>query len=135
MAKSTLPGTYSFEISAQANRTTFYTNTITVTVAPTPTVILSLLPVGYDYTTDSLVYVLRLNRLNSYDQAVTRLTGQSSADSQALNCTFQATDANTYTVTCRNNSGTRPTTGTLQVTVSTASDVFSSSTGFSLPPL
>ncbi len=135
VAKFAAPGSYSFEISAQANRTTFYTNTITLTVVPTPTMVVSLLPVDYDYATDSRVYILRLNRLNGYDQPVTRLTGQYTADSLVLTCTFQPTDANTYTVTCGNVSIASPTNGTLMVSVSTTSDVFTSAADFSLPPL
>jgi len=135
VAKFAAPGSYSFEISVQASRTTYYTSTLTIIVLPTPTITTTLLPVGYDYTTDSLVYVLRLNRQNGYAQPVTRLTGQSAANPQALACSFVPIDANSYTVTCVNNVGSRPTTGTLQISVSTTSDVFTSAADFSLPPL
>jgi len=129
-------GTYTLEMGGQLDRNTYYTGTITVTILPSPymTVIGSF--DGYDVATDRLRFTAQLIRHNGFNQPVRIFyTGYSNAPGpNAIECLNQLIATDTYAVECYHAYGTRPTSGSLNITISTTNDAAGIMVPFDLPP-
>lgn len=127
------PGTYTVNLMGQADRTTFYRSSITVTVLPIPLMQVSIQPLGYDAEADEMDFLIKAERLNGFDAPITSVFGHSYANN--IECASLPLGNDTFGMSCWALPGTRPTTGSLHVNVNTPGDSFNSDAPFTLPAL
>jgi len=127
------PGTYTVTFKAQADRTTWYTGTVSITVLPTGTGTVSVQQTGYDAALDAMIFSVKLNRQSGYTLAVSRWFAIDTGNT--LECPFDEVAPDTYEVYCSHTQGTRPTAGRLDVNIFMAdgATVLQGSSPFSLP--
>jgi hypothetical protein len=125
------PGTYTVKLFAQDKTTAGYAGIITINVVR-PTMELSVQPLGYDSENDAISYIVHVNRLYGFSESITGV-GASSPSEPNLYCAYSVVDSNTIALGCGHDDGTGPTSGSLTITVQTASLARTTVTSYSLP--
>jgi hypothetical protein len=131
VAPDVAPGTYTIKLFAQDKTTAGYAGTITINVVQ-PTMEFSVQSLGYDSQNDEVRYSIHLNRLYGFSESVTSV-GAYSPGEPTLNCDYGIVDNNTIALDCGHDTGTGPTSGSLTITVRTASLTRSATASYSLP--
>lgn len=136
--QNTPVGTYTFEIAAQPNGgAVTYRGSITVNVVK-PTMNITIESHGYDAENDGLGYLVKINRLYGFNEPVADDGVAAYSESEpGLACYYVEIDANNIALGCGHDdaSGPRPTSGTLVISISTASITKTVSISYNLPPL
>lgn len=135
-SRTAKPGTYSVELSGQADRYTFYRGSLTVIVLPSPIMSVSVQQTGYDASSDEMIFNIQFDRLYGYDKPITSMYDQSwnAGVLQQMECAFDPINFDTVTMYCLHINGSRPTSGTMHVNVNVPADSFNADAAFNLPP-
>lgn len=123
-------GTYTLEVFAQDNSQAYYKGTITINIVK-PTMNVAIQSLGYDANYDTLNYKITVSRLYGFSESITGISMDATED--GLDC-YSSPLGDTIEIYCGHGSGTRPTSGTLTIHVTTFSLTKTASTTYSLPP-